>query len=125
MSDRLFPHRVLKKKTEGFIFVVIPEDDDVPDLVLLAKQAEELLNKKFEAESATGMTPKDARNHEESEMIYADAVTLLEENEFPASDWLVISSVINVGDLVVVTASLGEPGDEEEDEEEDEDDDYE
>lgn len=122
----LFPHRVLAAKSKGFVFVVIPEDDESEILVENAATAEKILNEKFEAESDTGMTPKDAKNGEEVDMVYADAITLLEKYDFPLVDCLIISSVIVVGDLVVVTASIGDIEDEDdEDEEELSDDDFE
>jgi len=124
MSD-LFPHRVLAAKSKGFVFVVIPEDEESEILVDGAAQAEKILNEKFEAESDTGMTPKDAKNGEEVDMVYADAITLLEKYNFPLVECLIISSVIVVGDLVVVSASLGDVEDEDEEEEELDEDDFE
>lgn len=124
MSD-LFPHRVFAAKTAGFIFVVVPEDEDVQDLVDGAAQAEAILNEKFETDSASGLTVKDAKNGEEVDLVYADAITLLEENDFPLADCLIVSSVIVVGDLAVVQASLGDIDDEDEEEEELDDEDFE
>ena len=117
MSD-LFPHRVLAAKTSGFIFVVIPEDEDAQSLVEGAAQAEQILNEKFETDSASGLTVKDAKNGEEVDLVYADAVTLLEDNNFPLAECFIVTSVIVVGDLAVVQASLGDFEDEDEDDEE-------
>jgi hypothetical protein len=117
VSD-LFPHRVLAAKTSGFIFVVVPEDEDAQSLVEGAAQAEQILNEKFETDSASGLTVKDAKNGEEVDLVYADAVTLLEDNNFPLAECFIVSSVIVVGDLVVVQASLGDVDDDEEEDDE-------
>ena len=117
MSD-LFPHRVVAAKTSGFVFIVIPSDDDVPSLVEGAAQAEQILNEKFESDSASGLTVKDAKNEEEVDLVYADAVTLLEDYNFPLAECFIVTSVIVVGDLAVVQASLGDFEDEDEDDEE-------
>lgn len=117
MSD-LFPHRVVAAKASGFVFVVVPSDDDVPSLVEGAAQAEQILNEKFESDSASGLTVKDAKNEEEVDLVYADAVTLLEENNFPLAECFIVTSVIVVGDLAVIQASLGDFDDEDEDDEE-------
>lgn len=124
MSD-LFPHRVVAAKTSGFVFVVIPSDDDVPSLVEGATQAEQILNEKFESDSASGLTVKDAKNEEEVDLVYADAITLLEDNNFPLAECFIVTSVIVVGDLAVVQASLGDFDDEDEDDEELSEDDFE
>ncbi|AXG66733.1 hypothetical protein HOU08_gp007 [Dickeya phage vB_DsoM_JA29] len=117
MSE-LFPHRVLPAKTKGFVFVVVAEDEDVQDLVEGAIQAEKILNEKFETDANSGLTPEDARNPEEVDMVYADAVSLLEDNNFPLAECFIVTSVTVVGDLVVVVASLGDVDDEDEDDEE-------
>lgn len=117
MSD-LFPHRVLPAKTEGFIFVVISDNDDVPSLVEGAAQAEKILNEKFATDSTSGLTPKDARNPEEVDMVYADAITLLEDNDFPLAECFIVTSVTVIGNLVLVHASLGDADEEDEDDEE-------
>ncbi|AXG67381.1 hypothetical protein JA33_007 [Dickeya phage vB_DsoM_JA33] len=117
MSE-LFPHRVLPAKTKGFVFVVVAEDEDVQDLIDGAAQAEKILNSKFETDANSGLTSEDARNPEEVDMVYADAVSLLEDNNFPLAECFIVTSVTVVGDLVVVVASLGDVDDEDEDDEE-------
>lgn len=118
--SNIFPHRVLKAKDEGFIFVVVSENDDVPDLVSGAAQAEQLLNDNWETSDATsGMKVKDAKNTEEVDMVYADMISLLEDLDFPLVECLIITSVIVVGELVIVNVSLGD-GDEDEDEDDEE-----
>lgn len=117
MSE-LFPHRVLPAKTDGFVFVVVPEDEELAEH---ADTAEKILNDWFEKESTSGLSPKDAQNPEEVDMVYADAITLLEEKDFPLYDCFIVTSVTVVGNLVLVLATLGIFGEEDEEDVEDDD----
>lgn len=118
----LFPHKVVTQK-EGFVFIVAPSDDTDDDEVAAAAEVERILAESW-VQAPSNLTPSEVRDPEEAELIYADAIQLLEEAECEEANQLLITGVIVVGELVVVNCMLaGEDiassGDDEEEEEED------
>ncbi len=115
----LFPHRVIDQK-EGFVFLVAPSDENDADAVVAAEQAESILREAW-ASAPSGLTVADVRDPEEAELIYADALQLLQEADLDEAEQIIITGVIVVGELVVVNCILA--GEDVPDEDEDEDDD--
>ena len=115
----LFPHNVIEQK-EGFVFLVQPADDTDEDSIEAAETAQGILEEAWPT-APSELTVDEVTDAEEAELIYADAMQLLEEAEFEDADQFVISGVIIVGKLVIVNCALtGESSDD--DEEEDDDD---
>lgn len=112
----LFPHTVVEQK-EGFFFIVAPSDESDDDAVSLAEDAATILNESW-VQAPSNLTPAEVRDPEEAELIFADAVQLLEEADFEGKDEFLITGVVIVGNLVLVNCMLaGEDiGDEEEEE---------
>jgi len=114
----LFPHNVVEQK-EGFVFIVAPADEDDENAVELASQAQSILEDSWQ-QAPSNLTAEEVRDPEEAELIYADAVQLLEEADFEESAQFLITGVIVIGKLVIVNAIMA--GEDVEDEEGDEDD---
>ncbi|ARW58648.1 hypothetical protein HOS33_gp008 [Erwinia phage vB_EamM_Y3] len=114
----LFPHNVVEQK-EGFVFIVAPADEDDENAVELASQAQSILEDSWQ-QAPSNLTAEEVRDPEEAELIYADAVQLLEEADFEECAQFLITGVIVIGKLVIVNAIMA--GEDIEDEEGDEDD---
>ncbi|MEG0374186.1 MAG: hypothetical protein RR672_01015 [Raoultibacter sp.] len=116
----LFPHKVVDQK-EGFVFIVAAADDTDEESVAAAGAAEEILNETWAEAAPSGLTPAECRDPEEAELVYADAVQLLEEADCDEAHQLLITGIVVVGDLVVVNCMLAGEDVEDDDEEEDDD----
>ena len=114
----LFPHNVVEQK-EGFVFIVAPADEDDENAVELASQAQSILEDSWQ-QAPSNLTAEEVRDPEEAELIYADAVQLLEEADFEESAQFLVTGIIVIGKLVIVNAIMA--GEDIEDEEGDEDD---
>lgn len=120
----LFNHNVVPYKP-GFIFIVAPVVHDDPESVEISESVARDLNDNWEKMAKSGLTVAEVRDEEEAEIIYADAITLLDELDSPFADNLVISSVLVIGDACVVHCSLCDEEDEDEDDDTLDDSDFE
>lgn len=100
----LFPHRIIDLAA-GFVFIVAPSDDNDSEAVEAAAAVENILNKGW-SNAASALTAADVRDPEEADLIYADAVQLLEEAERDEVNEFVITSIIVARDLVIVSCAL-------------------
>lgn len=114
----LFPHRVIDQK-EGFVFIVAPADESDEESVAAAGAVEDILSEAWST-APSELTVDDIHDPEEAELVYADAMQLLEEAECEEAGQFLITGITIVGKLAIVNCMLaGEDIEVDEDEDDD------